>query len=216
MQGKAPPGYFMDHLKKYFPELTSGQLNQFRHLEILYRFWNKKINLISRQDIGNLYLHHILHSLSIARFIKFAPGTKVLDVGTGGGFPGIPLAIMFPECQFHLVDLIEKKIRVVEVLHRSLGLRNVSAERTPAEMVTGQYNFAVTRAVADLSSLSRWTKNCIGGEVDNDFPNGLIALKGGLLMDELSPFQDLAYQFPLSDYFREEWFSDKFLIYLPQ
>jgi 16S rRNA (guanine527-N7)-methyltransferase len=199
----------------YFPELTSTQLNQFKHLDYLFRYWNQRINLISRQDIDYLYAHHVMHSLAIARFIQFAPGTRVLDVGTGGGFPGIPLAIFFPNVEFVLVDVIEKKIRAVDVMYRALGLRNVTTQRIPVEMLRERFDFAVSRAVADMSTLYRWASPLISSESINDFPNGLIALKGGALDTEIREFRNQLYQFALSDYYRETFFADKYLVYLP-
>lgn len=202
-------------IRRYFPEFNQAQINQFRHLEMLYKYWNQKINLVSRQDIDQLYTRHILHSLAIARFIRFLPGSAVVDVGTGGGFPGLPLAIAFPQVDFTLVDVIEKKIRVVDVLYRNLALQNVTTVRRPAEDTPGQFDFAVSRAVADMSTLKRWTKGLIREGADNDLPNGLIALKGGSLTEELAPFGNRAYRIPVSEWFNEPFFQDKFVVYLP-
>ncbi len=205
----------LEAIRGYFPELTAVQLNQFRHLDYLFRYWNQRINLISRQDIDHLYTHHVLHSLSIAKFIRFAPGSKVLDIGTGGGFPGIPLAIFFPEVEFLLVDVIEKKIRAVDVIYRTLALRNVSTQRVPVEMLRERFDFAISRAVADMSTLYRWAAPLIRSDSNNDYPNGLIALKGGRMDEEIGNLSQQVYQFALSDYYRESFFEDKCLVYMP-
>ncbi|MEZ5013173.1 MAG: 16S rRNA (guanine(527)-N(7))-methyltransferase RsmG [Chitinophagales bacterium] len=206
----------MDRILRYFPGLDNAQKAQFRQVGPQYHFWNNKINVISRQDIDNIYEHHVLHSLSIAKFIDFVPGTTVLDLGTGGGFPGIPLAILFPEVHFHLVDSIEKKVKVAESIYKALGLRNVSTEHTRVEDVKQKYDFVVTRAVADLMILYDWTINVVSrGTSKNDYPNGLIALKGGFLDLELAPFKEFLYKFPIVDIFPEVWFTDKFIIYYP-
>lgn len=205
----------LEAIHGYFPELNSTQLNQYRHLDYLFRYWNQRINLISRQDIDFLYTRHVLHSLAIARFIRFAPGSRIIDIGTGGGFPGLPLAIFFPHVEFVLVDVIEKKIRAVDVMYRALGLRNVITLRSPVEMLRERFDFAVSRAVADMDTLYRWAAPLIRSESENDFPNGLIALKGGDLDVEISAYRMQLYQFALSDYYREPFFQDKYLLYLP-
>lgn len=206
----------VERLQKYFPDLTPIQISQFRQIGHQYAFWNEKVNVISRQDIDNIYEHHVLHSLAIAKFMHFQPGTKVLDLGTGGGFPGIPLAIMFPEVHFHLVDSIDKKIKVVESIYKALGLRNVTTEHIRAEDIRDKYDFVVTRAVADMMILYGWTINLIRrGNSFNDFPNGLVMLKGGFLDLETAPFKDLFYKFPITEWMPEHWFNDKFVIYLP-
>ncbi len=206
----------MERILKYFPNLDNHQLSQFRQIGPQYHFWNEKINVISRQDVDNIYEHHVLHSLAIAKFIEFLPGTKVLDLGTGGGFPGIPLAILFPDVQFHLIDSIEKKVKVAESIYKALGLRNVTVEHTRVEDVQEKYDFIVTRAVADMMILYDWTINKIrrGGSF-NDFPNGLIMLKGGFLDLEIAPFKEFIYRFNITDWFKEPWFVDKYLIYMP-
>jgi len=205
----------LEIIRGYFPELSSKQMHQYQHLDYLFRYWNERINLVSRQDTDNLFIHHVLHSLAIARFMRFAPGTRVLDVGTGGGFPGIPLAIFFPDVEFLLVDVIEKKIQAVDVIYRTLALKNVSTRRIHAEMLRERFDFAISRAVADLTTLYRWTAPLIRSDSANDFPNGLIALKGGSLVGELEQIRQPVYQFSLTDYYREPFFLDKYLIYLP-
>ncbi len=206
----------MDRILKYFPNLDNKQISQFRQVGLQYPFWNEKVNVISRQDIDNIYEHHVLHSLAIAKFIDFQPGTTVLDLGTGGGFPGIPLAIMFPEVHFHLVDSIDKKVKVVESIYKALGLRNVTVEHTRVEDLPDKYDFIVTRAVADMMILYDWCINRIkrGGSF-NDFPNGLIMLKGGFLDLEIAPFKEILYKFPITEWLPEQWFVDKYLLYLP-
>ena len=206
----------MDIILKYFPSLDKKQLAQMRQIKPQYQFWNEKINVVSRQDIDNIYEHHVLHSLSIAKFIDFLPGTKVLDLGTGGGFPGIPLAILFPEVQFHLIDSIAKKVQVAESIARDLGLRNVTVEQIRVEDIKEKYDFVVTRAVADMMILYDWTINIIkrGGSF-NDFPNGLIMLKGGFLDLEIAPFKEFLYKFTITEWFKEQWFVEKYLLYLP-
>jgi len=181
-----------------------------------YKYWNEKVNVISRQDIDNIYQHHVLHSMAISKFIDFQPGTKVLDLGTGGGLPGIPLAILYPEVEFHLIDSIDKKIKVAESVYKALGLRNVTVEHTRAEDLKDKYDFVVTRAVADMMILYDWTINLIrrGGSF-NDFPNGLIMLKGGFLDLEIAPFKEILYKFPITEWLPEQWFIDKYILYLP-
>lgn len=205
----------METIQKYF-QLTAKQKSQFIQMGPQYKFWNEKINVISRQDLENIYEHHILHSLAIAKFVEFQPKTQVLDLGTGGGFPGLPLAILFPEVQFHLVDSIEKKVRVVEAIYKALGLRNVTVEQVRAEDIKEKYDFIITRAVADLMILYGWSINLVRrGLSFNDVPNGLICLKGGYLDMEISPFKELVYKFPIVDYFREPWYTDKYVLYMP-
>ncbi len=201
---------------KHFPNLDNKQISQFRMIGSQYKYWNEKVNVISRQDIDNLYEHHVLHSMAISKFIDFQPGTKVLDLGTGGGFPGIPLAILYPEVEFHLVDSIEKKVKVTESIYKALGLRNVTVEHTRAEDIKEKYDFVVTRAVADMMILYDWTINLIkrGGSF-NDFPNGLIMLKGGFLDLEIAPFKEILYKFPITEWLPEQWFIDKYILYLP-
>jgi 16S rRNA (guanine527-N7)-methyltransferase len=206
----------VDRILQHFPDLDNRQISQVRQLGPLYNFWNNKVNVISRQDIVNLYEHHVLHSLAIGKFIDFQPGTKVMDLGTGGGFPGIPLAILFPDVHFHLVDSIGKKVAVAEAVAKAMGLKNVTVECARAEAHQQQYDFVVSRAVADMMIIYGWVINNIKrGTSFNDVPNGLICLKGGNLDMELAPFKDLIYKFQIRDMINEVWFVDKYVVYLP-
>lgn len=202
-------------ITKYFPSLSGRQQQQFAALDALYRDWNSKINVISRKDIDNLYEHHVLHSLAIAELIRFKPGTSIMDLGTGGGFPGIPLAIMFPEVRFHLVDSIGKKIRVCQEVSQTLGLENVTTQWCRAEEVKEKFQFVVSRAVMPLPDLVKIVRGKISREQINGLPNGLICLKGGELEQEAKPFGKAAQITSLSEYFEEEYFQTKKLIYLP-
>ena len=204
----------MQLINKYF-SLTDRQKQQFEALDALYRDWNSKINVISRKDIDNLYEHHILHSLAIAELIRFKPGTSIMDLGTGGGFPGIPLAIMFPEAKFHLVDSIGKKIRVCEEVKKAIGLQNVTTQWCRAEEVQQQFHFVVSRAVMPLPDLVKIIRKSISKEKLNALPNGLICLKGGELEQEAKPFGKAAQITSLSEYFEEPFFETKKLVYLP-
>lgn len=205
----------MDIILKYFPRLTDRQKGQFEALYDLYADWNSKINVISRKDIGNLYEHHVLHSLTIARLIHFQPGTRVMDLGTGGGFPGIPLAIMFPDCQFHLVDSIGKKIKVATEVASAVGLENVTLCHERAEEEKGLFDFVVSRAVMPLADLLKIVRKNISKEQKNAYPNGLICLKGGELQHEVMPFKKQAEVIALSDWFEEEYFTTKKVVYVP-
>lgn len=205
----------VDVITKYFPNLTAKQLEQFAQLEALYSEWNEKINVISRKDIGNLYEHHVLHSLGIAKALNFRAGTTVVDVGTGGGFPGIPLAILFPDVQFHLVDSIGKKIRVAEEIRKTLGLTNCTTEQSRMEDVKGKYHFVVSRAAMPMPDLVKLVRKNIGREAINSLPNGILTLKGGDLHAELAPYRKDVTVYQLSDWFEEEFFETKQLVYLP-
>jgi 16S rRNA (guanine527-N7)-methyltransferase len=205
----------MDIILKYFPNLTEEQIELFQKLEPLYADWNSKINVISRKDFGEFYERHVLHSLGIAKFTKFVGGTKVLDVGTGGGFPGIPLAIMFPEVSFHLVDSIGKKIKVVSSVADSLGLKNVRVEQIRAEQLTEKYDFVVSRAVTQLPEFVSWIRKNISRKAINALPNGIIYLKGGDLSQEIKPFRKSVFVQDLSEYFDEEYFETKKVLHLP-
>lgn len=204
----------MELINKYFPSITSGQRERFAALDALYRDWNSKINVISRKDIDNLYEHHILHSLGIAKLIAFKPGTRIMDLGTGGGFPGIPLAIMFPDVQFHLVDSIGKKIRVCDEVRTALGLTNVTTEWSRAENVKDKFDFVVSRAVMPLADLVKLIRKNIAKDSHNAMPNGLICLKGGELANEVMPMKSHTLITDLSDYFEEEFFETKKVVYV--
>lgn len=205
----------MDIIQKYFPEITEEQKRQFAMLDDLYHDWNAKINVISRKDIDNLYEHHVLHSLAIARAIRFKDGTNILDFGCGGGFPGIPLAIMFPNCKFKLIDGTAKKILVCNEVIKALGLKNVVAEQRRGEEEKGQYDFVVSRAVMVLPDLVKIVKKNISKRQQNSMPNGIICLKGGNLQAEMQPFKKIVEKMELPSWFKEEWFKEKNLIYLP-
>ncbi len=205
----------MEIVLKYFPFITSEQKNLFSQLQPLYEDWNAKINIISRKDIDALYERHVLHSLAIAKFVRFSPGSKILDVGTGGGFPGIPLAIFFPEVKFHLVDSIGKKIKVVNDVVSSLGLKNVTAEQIRAEQVNEKYDFVVSRAVTKLPEFVQWIRGNISEKQKNAIPNGILYLKGGDIAGEILPFKNNASVQNLFEYFAEEFFETKKLVYLP-
>lgn len=200
----------------YFPNLSDKQKQQFGQLKDLYTFWNAQINVISRKDMDSLYLHHILHSLAIAKVITFMPGEKILDVGTGGGFPGIPLAILFPQTHFHLVDSIGKKIKVVQEVASAIGLDNLVATHARAEQIPGRFDFVISRAVTRLKDFYPWVRNKFSDDSKNALPNGVFYLKGGDLREELkeSGMKDIL-QVPIGDYFSESFFETKYVIYFP-
>ncbi len=205
----------MEIILKYFPDLSAEQQRQFAALDALYHDWNAKINVISRKDIDHLYEHHVLHSLAIARMVHFRYGTRILDFGTGGGFPGIPLAILFPECQFKLIDGTGKKIRVAQEISNAIGLRNCHPEHLRGEEEKGRYDFIVSRAVMPLPDLARLMRKNIAKQSNNALPNGIICLKGGDLQAEMQPFRHIVDTAELSDWFDEPWFREKHVIYLP-
>ena len=200
-------------ISKYFEGLTAEQEHQFEALGALYEDWNAKINVISRKDIGNLYEHHVLHSLGIAKVISFKPGTKVMDLGSGGGFPGIPLAILFPKVKFHLIDSIGKKIRVATEISQSIGLKNVSFAHERAEEEKDKFDFVVSRAVMPMDDLVRLSKKNISKKQQNALPNGIICLKGGELQREISHLKDRSIFWNLSDYFDETYFETKKVVF---
>ncbi len=206
----------MELIREYFPKLTEKQMQQFTQLEELYTDWNSKINVISRKDIDNLYERHILHSLAIAKFIKFRTGSKIVDLGTGGGFPGIPLAILFPNVQFTLIDGTGKKITVVNAVAEAIGLDNAVGIQARAEELKMRFDFVVTRAVATLDKLRPWTQRLVHQKDVHPIPNGLIALKGGRINAEIAALGKGTYveTYPLSDYFKQDFFEEKYLVYV--
>lgn len=204
-----------DIISKYFPHLSQKQMSQFEALKGLYGEWNAKINVISRKDIDNLYLHHILHSLAIAKFIDFKEDTNVLDFGTGGGFPGIPLAILFPNANFKLIDGTGKKIRVANEVAHAIGLENVLAQHLRGEEEKGKFDFIVSRAVMPLPDLMKIVRKNVANDQHNALENGVIVLKGGDLQEEVRPYRKIAMVEELSQWFDEEWFKTKNLIYVP-
>ena len=207
--------YYMNIILDHFPNLSDDQKNKFLELEKIYKFWNSKINVISRKDIDNIYLHHILHSLSIAKFVDFKAGTSILDLGTGGGFPGVPLSIFFPECNFDLVDSVKKKVDVVNAVCKDLNLKNITTYKSRAEDLNLKYDFMVSRAVAKISKLLKWSKNCCNPDSKNSIKNGIIVLKGGDLNEELKsvPFKTII---KLDEIFDYEYFKQKQIVYIPQ
>ena len=204
----------MNLIQKYFPNLSEDQNQKIDQMKDVYEYWNQRINVVSRKDIEQIYLHHVLHSLAIAKLITFKPGTKVLDIGTGGGFPGIPLAILFPEVQFHLVDSIGKKITVVEEVSKSLGLTNVVAEKNRAEDLNVKVDFVLSRAVAQVRDLVQWTTKLIQKGGTNDLQNGWILLKGGDLKDEVRDSGKSADIIEISNWFTEDFFMTKKIVYI--
>lgn len=204
----------MELIKHYFPDLTDTQISHFEQIAEVYKDWNQKINVVSRKDIDDIYLRHVLHSLGIAKIQSFKSGAKILDVGTGGGFPGIPLAILFPETQFTLVDSIGKKIKVVEEVKDALGLQNVTAVNDRVEQISGEFDFIVSRAVAVMPSFVHWVKGKIAKTSAHDRKNGILYLKGGDLSEELSPYRTVEV-FDLARVFEEDFFETKKVVYLP-
>ena len=204
----------MDEILKYFPNLTNVQKEQFTKLDVLYHDWNQKINVISRKDIDALYTKHVLHSLGIAKIVNFEAGTYVLDVGTGGGFPGIPLAILFPETRFHLIDVIAKKIKVVDAIAEALALKNVKATQIRAENVKGDFDFIVSRAVTNMPDFVSWVKTKIKKQHKHELKNGILYLKGGDLTEELKDFPK-ATEYDLFNFFENEFFETKKVVHLP-
>ena len=206
----------MDILLKYFPDLSARQIEQLQQLGPLYREWNEKINVISRKDIDNLYEHHILHALAIAKIISFKPNAKILDLGTGGGLPGIPLAILFPQTYFTLIDGTRKKITVVEAIREELGLQNVTARHIRAEVLKEQFDFVVCRAVTSLDKLTSWTQRLLKKRQQHALPNGLIALKGGNIRKEIELLPKGRYVeiYPIADFFLESYYAEKYVLYI--
>lgn len=204
----------MEEILKQFPDLSENQILQFQKLQGLYEDWNAKINVISRKDIDELYTRHVLHSLGIAKIIEFRPGSKIMDVGTGGGFPGIPLAILFPEVDFYLIDVIAKKIRVVNEVAAGLGLKNVKAEQKRAELVKQEFDFIVSRAVTNMSDFVKWVDDKVAKKQNHELANGILYLKGGDLTEELKAFPK-ATEYNLSDFFSDEFFETKKVVHLP-
>ncbi len=205
----------MEHILKYFPELDERQREQMASLESLYPEWNEKINVISRKDIANLEINHLLHSLGLVKFVKFTPGTRVMDLGTGGGLPAIPLAVYYPEVTFHLVDRIGKKLRVAQDIAQRIGLTNVTFQHGDVKEVKGKFDFVVSRAVMELGELVPLVKRLIAPDDHNAIPNGLICLKGGDLNSEVSKFRNQVLIDELSSYFKEDFFKTKKVLYLP-
>lgn len=204
----------MDEILKYFPNLTKKQIEQFGQLETLYKDWNSKINVISRKDIDELYVKHVLHSLGIAKVVNFRPGSSILDVGTGGGFPGVPLAILYPEVNFYLIDIIAKKIKVVNAVAEGLGLESLKAEQMRAANVNDRFDFIVSRAVTNMTDFVGWVRKKVKKDSNHDVRNGILYLKGGDLTEELALFT-AAQQINLSDYFHEAFYETKKVVYLP-
>lgn len=204
----------MEAILKQFPDLSDNQILQFQKLQGLYEDWNAKINVISRKDIDELYTRHVLHSLGIAKIIDFRPGSKIMDVGTGGGFPGIPLAILFPEVDFYLIDVIAKKIKVVNEVAAGLGLKNVKAEQKRAELVKQEFDFIVSRAVTNMPDFVKWVDDKVSKKQNHELANGILYLKGGDLTEELKDFPK-ATQYNLSDFFSDEFFETKKVVHLP-
>ena len=204
----------MEVILKQFPDLSDNQILQFQKLQGLYEDWNAKINVISRKDIDELYTRHVLHSLGIAKIMEFRPGSKIMDVGTGGGFPGIPLAILFPEVDFYLIDVIAKKIRVVNEVAAGLGLKNVKAEQKRAELVKQEFDFIVSRAVTNMPDFVKWVDDKVAKKQNHELANGILYLKGGDLTEELKDFPK-ATQYNLSDFFSDEFFETKKVVHLP-
>ena len=203
----------MELLLSYFPQLTENQIKQFKDLQFLYEDWNSKINVISRKDIDELYTRHILHSLGIAKILDFKPGSRIMDVGTGGGFPGIPLAIMYPEVDFYLIDVIAKKIKVVNEVTAALGLKNVKSEQKRAELVKDSFDFIVSRAVTNMPDFVEWVNDKVKKQSKHELKNGILYLKGGDLTEELADFPR-AIQYNLSDFFKEDFFETKKVVHL--
>lgn len=203
-----------DIIDKYFPDLSDTQHDMIEKLDALYRDWNAKINVISRKDIDNLYEHHVLHSLGIARIIRFRPGTKIMDIGTGGGFPGIPLAILFPDCRFKLIDSIGKKTKVAAAVAEAIGLKNVEVAHLNVVEEKGKYDFVVSRAVMNAADLVKLVRKNVHRNQQNSLPNGLICLKGGDVTEEMAPFAKCSEVWNLSDYFGEEFFETKKVTYI--
>ncbi|MFI0428216.1 16S rRNA (guanine(527)-N(7))-methyltransferase RsmG [Mariniflexile sp. HMF6888] len=204
----------MDLILKYFTNLTDDQISKFKQLEALYQDWNLKINVVSRKDIDELYLRHVLHSLGIAKVVKFKDGSKILDVGTGGGFPGIPLAILFPNCSFHLVDSIAKKLKVVDEVVEGLGLTNVKTTHSRVEEIDDTYDFIVSRAVAVMPTFVHWVKGKIAKQQNHELKNGILYLKGGDLAEELQDYKTVTI-YNLSDFYTEDFYETKKLVHLP-
>ena len=204
----------MEAILKQFPDLSDNQILQFQKLQGLYEDWNSKINVISRKDIDELYTRHVLHSLGIAKIIEFRPGSRIMDVGTGGGFPGIPLAILFPEVDFYLIDVIAKKIKVVNEVAAGLGLKNVKAEQKRAELVKQEFDFIVSRAVTNMPDFVSWVDDKVSKKQNHELANGILYLKGGDLTEELKDFPK-ATEYNLSDFFTDEFFETKKVVHLP-
>lgn len=204
----------MEEILKQFPDLSENQILQFQKLQALYEDWNAKINVISRKDIDELYTRHVLHSLGIAKIIEFRPGSKIMDVGTGGGFPGIPLAILYPEVDFYLIDVIAKKIKVVNEVATGLGLKNLKAEQKRAELVKQEFDFIVSRAVTNMPDFVSWVDGKISKKQNHELANGILYLKGGDLTEELAAFPK-AIEYNLSDFFTDEFFETKKVVHLP-
>ena len=205
----------MEEILKYFPNLTDLQRQQIKQLDELYRDWNEKINVVSRKDIDHLYLHHVLHSLAIAKYIQFRDTTEILDFGTGGGFPGIPLAILFPQCRVKLIDRTAKKIRVAQEVAQALGLENVTAQQLSGEEERGKYHFVVSRAVMPQPDLLKIVRKNISSHQQNSLPNGVICLKGGDLQHEMRMFRKVADVTKVNNWFDENWFREKQVVYVP-